>query len=147
MGNFLYKLAHNKLIDIYALPINKWFKARKDFIPPKIKFYKFRNDSDFYLSSLMYQEDAIININDFEWKSKYGDYRFEWLPYILIKIGNWRLLWTFEAPDGDNTHYYELILNYLYKYDKDYDKTIKNYGWSTWVDGKWAPVIKDYKRK
>jgi len=73
------------------------------------------------------------------WKWKYDDVRYEWNPMFQIYFFNWQFVISWLAPDGDNDRYYEMILRYLKKCDKDIKKTEETWGWvdyktkkSTW---------------
>jgi hypothetical protein len=75
------------------------------------------------------------------WKWKYEDVRFEWSPSIQLYFFKWQFVILWNAPDGDNDLYYEMILHWLYKADKDIDKAKETWGWidvqtkkSTWND-------------
>jgi hypothetical protein len=50
------------------------------------------------------------------WKTKWGEYRFEWSPIWSFVFFKWQIAVTFVAPEMD--HYWECWLNYTYETDK-----------------------------
>jgi hypothetical protein len=54
------------------------------------------------------------------WKTKFGDYRFEWSPVISFVFFKWQIAVTFLAPEED--HYWESWLYYEYNTDKTKSK-------------------------
>lgn len=63
------------------------------------------------------------------WKWKFDDVRFEWCPSFQIYFFGLQFCIHWEAPDGDNDQYYEQILHYIEKSDKDVDKARSTWGW------------------
>ena len=140
INQVLYKLTHNSFFYWDGCPYNFILAARKDFIMPDINFYTFKEGSDFYKSDMLTDSNNHILVRELMWKTKYGDYRFEWCPMIQLKFFGRYFIWLFEAPGNkDNLDYYESILNYLYRDGNDINLTIKNYCWKTYKDGKWVP--------
>lgn len=130
----------SKIIEYDSFP-NKIYKQCKDVIvKPKRRFVYYKDNSDFYIPDLHIFYDSFIQWSDFDWKTKYGDYRFEWLPYFAIRLFGWNFVWYWESPDDSNTRYYEFILNYLYVYNKDINKTLQNNKWQRLVDKKWIDI-------
>ena len=54
------------------------------------------------------------------WKTKFGEYRFEWRPLISFVIFNKQFVVSFEAPHQD--HYWEAWLAYELDTDKSKNK-------------------------
>lgn len=130
----------SKFIEYYSFPNKLYNKCKSDIVKPKRKFVCYRNNSDFYCPDLHLFYDSIIQWSDVDWKTKFGDYRFEWLPYFAIKLFGWNFVWYWEAPDDSNSRYYEFILNYLYVCNKDVQKTLKYNKWQRLVDNKWVDI-------
>ena len=83
----------------------------------------------------------VIKNTELGWKWKWDDIRHEYSPSFQIYFFKWQFCIFWNAPDGKDTTYYEMILNYLKKYDRDIEKTRSNWGWvnyatkkSTWND-------------
>lgn len=57
---------------------------------------------------------------DLGWKTKYGDYRFEWSPVISFVFFKWQIALTFVAPHKE--HYWEAWLYYEFNTDKTKSK-------------------------
>ena len=81
---------------------------------------------------------AITNIQ-LGWKWKFDDIRYEWMPSFQIFIFNWQFVKIYLAPDGDNDKYYEMILHWMKKCNKDIKKAEETWSWidlktkkSTW---------------
>jgi hypothetical protein len=73
------------------------------------------------------------------WKDKFNSPRYEWSPqYHIFMFGlQFAIFWN--APDGDNDTYYEMILHYLEYSNKDIKKAKETWSWvngdtkqSTW---------------
>lgn len=67
--------------------------------------------------------------------------RYEWQPSFQIYFFKWQFCIFWNAPDGDNDLYYEMILWYLKYSNKDVNKAKETWGWinyntkeSTWND-------------
>lgn len=138
-----------------------WRKVRKVFRKPKVVKYKYDLSKEFYGYSSDYMRaeygkcgNKLLRIKSYrcDWKSKYGEVRFETVPYLTIVWRN-KTRWIFglESPvyeeqpkvdyDGEynkidilnistnNLLYWEGILSYLYEHDKDIVKTYKNNIW------------------
>lgn len=80
-----------------------------------------------------------IHKSELGWKDKYETPRFEWSPSFQIFFFNWQFCIFWNAPDGDNDKYYEMILWYLKYSNKDIIKAEKTWAWrdyntkkSTW---------------
>lgn len=54
------------------------------------------------------------------WKTKYGDYRFEWSPLISFVFFKWQIAVIIKAPEEN--HYWESWLYYEYNTDKTKSK-------------------------
>jgi hypothetical protein len=92
---------------------------------------------------------AIAN-NELGWKWKYDDVRFEWCPSFQILLFGLQFCIHWTAPNGDDDQYYEQILHYIKKSDKDIIKAKETWGWvnhetkqSTWNDKYLINNIKD----
>lgn len=166
MKKFLRKLWYNKIywkiynyfhykspIFIGTLNIFKlykdWLKAYKHFHKPIMKIYKMNIDENnlgsdyFYIETETYNKLLYFNIESCGFKLKWGEYRFENVPYICIIWRN-KTKWIIglEAPLYDynrhtNTYqrnndlYWESILKYNYsEYKGD---IIKTYIHNIWV--------------
>lgn len=66
------------------------------------------------------------------YKDKYDSPRFEWSPAFYIFFFKWQFCIFWNAPDGDNDKYYEMILWWKHYCDKDIKKAEESWGW---VDG------------
>lgn len=73
-----------------------------------------------------------IKSTELGWKDKYDSPRFEWSPSYMIFFFRWQFCIFWDAPDGDNDKYYEMVLRYLKYSDKDIKKAEEDWGW---VDG------------
>lgn len=104
-----------------------WWKVRKYFKAPKIKFYIGRIKW-IYGYPLKYNKYVSFNMSSLGWKDKFRNPRFEWNPYILITVLNkWQLSITFYyVPDFT----WEAILDILY-YNKSVEQAIEH---NTWID-------------
>jgi hypothetical protein len=83
----------------------------------------------------------MIHTNELGWKTKYDSVRFEWAPAFYIFFFHWQFCIWWNAPDGNNDKYYEMILWYLHYSDKDIVKAKDSWMWvncetklSTWND-------------
>lgn len=130
----------SKIIEYDSFPNKIYNQCKDDIVKPKRRFVCYKNTSYFYIPDLHLFYDTPIQWSDVDWKTKYGDYRFEWLPYFAIRLFGWNFVWYWESPDDSNTRYYEFILNYLYVYNKDIEKTLKNNKWQRLVDKKWIDI-------
>lgn len=137
------RLIRNNIIWIEGNPLGIWLKASDVFRAPKIKFLFIKPDS--YTEDYLTEDLAIFTWEAMQWKSKYSDYRFEWLPKIQLKIWkNYYIAITFVAPNNSsNSMYYETMMNYIWKYNKDYNLLRKNFSWQTLVDNKWVDAWND----
>ena len=75
------------------------------------------------------------------WKDKYNSPRYECSPSFYIFFFNWQFCIFWNAPNGDNDKYYEMILWWLKYSNKDISKAKETWGWtdfntkqSTWND-------------
>lgn len=122
-----------------------YWKARKYFKSPDIVFHKLNiNDSlgsDYFcLPVETHNKIFHMSIEACDWKSKFGEIRFEAVPYICIIISNKikyvigleAPLWKFrqEKWTRDNLLYWEAVLGYSLRYKKDLVRTYKNNIWS-----------------
>ena len=64
------------------------------------------------------------------WKWKFDSTRFEWSPAFYIFFFNWQFCIHWNAPDGDDDKYYEMILHWLYSSKKDITKAEETWGWT-----------------
>lgn len=76
---------------------------------------------------------------DLGYKWKYDSIRYEWFPSFQIYFFKWQFCISWEAPDGDNDLYYEMILWYLNEENRDIKEAERTWGWidyntkiSTW---------------
>ena len=81
---------------------------------------------------------AVVNVQ-LGWKWKYDSIRYEWYPMFQIYFFKWQFVISWVSPDGDNDRYYEQILHYLHKANKDIRKAEESWDWvdyetkeSTW---------------
>lgn len=70
---------------------------------------------------------------DLIWKTKFRDYRYEFPPQFTLVFFGLSISFWLDAPEDSmnklhDTDYWECILNYLYKHDKDLIKTYKYMG-------------------
>ena len=75
------------------------------------------------------------------WKDKFGSPRYEWSPSFQIYFFHWQFCVFWNAPDGDNDLYYEMVIWYLNYSKKDIHVARNTWGWmngeileSTWND-------------
>jgi hypothetical protein len=61
-----------------------------------------------------------FDIVDLGWKTKFGQYRFEWSPVISFVFFKWQIALTIVAPEKDQ--YWESWLYYQYKTDNTKSK-------------------------
>ncbi|MDA3854970.1 MAG: hypothetical protein PF569_01830 [Candidatus Woesearchaeota archaeon] len=74
------------------------------------------------------------------WKEKYDSFVFEWVPSFCVFFFKWQFCIHWTAPvDRDDYLYYEMILQWLFKCNKDIKKAEETWGWvdyetrqSTW---------------
>lgn len=132
INQILYKSIHNSFFYWDGFPYRCIWRARKDFILPDIKFYSFKEGSDFFHSDILLDNNSIILFRELWWKTKFGDYRFEYCPMIQIRFFGRYFIWALEAPNGSsNYEYYESMLNYMFKYNYNIHETISKYNWYT----------------
>jgi hypothetical protein len=62
-----------------------------------------------------------FDVVDLGWKTKFGDYRFEWSPLISFVLFKWQIAIIFKAPHEDQ--YWESWLYYELDTDKSLSKT------------------------
>lgn len=132
-----------KYIDIsIENPFKTWWKARKYFKRPKLKFHIYWKDKGVtkYEENFHYYnwggKILDINIHDVWWKDKYNSPRHEFDPIIyigLFKLINFSITFhinfrnEFNEKEDGNLEYWEYLLDYLY-----YSKNLLNYGgWHT----------------
>ena len=121
-------------------PLRTWWKARKYFRFPSIKF-RYGNAgevaSSIWHSSMNCAKWFDLEFCDVFWKWKYDDSVFEAEPCIsLILFNKWHLLWTFECPkvsyNKSNYMYWEALLDYVYDYH-DISITKEEFGWVSYI--------------
>lgn len=108
-------------------PLKLWRQCKEAFVMPEIITRKISPD------------DTTAKIFDFRvsglgWKSKFGNYEFEYPPFIDICLFNkWRWQFVFEAPQLNNTNelcYWEGMMDWLWNNDKDIIKTYEDNIWN-----------------
>lgn len=127
--------------------IQDYWKVRKYFQKPIIIKHKMKPEenmlgSDYlYIYTNNYNKLIHLSFHSCDWKSKYQEIRFETVPYIcFIWLGKVKYIWGLEAPiysdsnwskchSRNNDLYWEGILTFLYKFDKDVIKTYRNNIW------------------
>ena len=94
---------------------------------------------NYYLIQIGYP--IAINQVGLGWKYKYDSIRYEWSPQFHIFFFKWQFCIFWNAPDGDDDKYYEMILHWLYKANRDINQAKETWGWidvqtkkSTWND-------------
>lgn len=121
-------------------PLRTWWKARKYFRFPSIKFrYGKAGEvaSSIWHSSMNCAEWFELKFCDVFWKRKYDNIVFEGEPCVnLILFNKWHLLWTFECPkvsyNESNYMYWEAMLDYVYDYH-DICKIKSEFGWVSYI--------------
>lgn len=82
-----------------------------------------------------------ISISTIElgWKYKFDSIRYEWYPSFQIYFFIWQFVISWRSPDGNDDRYYEQILHYLKKDNKDIKVAEETWEWidcetkkSTW---------------
>jgi hypothetical protein len=66
------------------------------------------------------------------YKDKYDSPRFEWVPAFYVFFFKWQFCIHWNAPDGDNDTYYEMILWWKHYCKNDIKAAEESWGW---VDG------------
>lgn len=100
---------NNKLFRILIEnPFKTYWKARKYFIRPKIRFQCVLGPQHNYTGRLLE-----LNIQDISWKDKYNSPRHEIDPRINIVLFNY-IEFYISFTHNDNIIYWETILDYLY---------------------------------
>lgn len=116
-------------------PLYHWWKVRKSFKRPRIQFIC-GTDIWFYglpIDRRYYNPILDINFSAVGWKTKYGEPRHEWNPYIQICFfRRFHLIWTFEWKTA-NMATWEALLDHLYR-NIPIEECIRNHTWST-LDG------------
>jgi len=93
------------------------------------------------------------------WKTKFGDYRFEWSPMWSFVFFKWQIAVTFVTPEMD--HYWECWLQYRYSTNKSnttqerLEQSRKDFPceWTTHYNGVkesvcyWDKILKDKNLK
>ena len=115
---YMYHSAHNRIKADYAWKRSIRKKLRKiglGWIPPIIY-------TPWWLQFHIYNFDLM-------WKTKYDDVRYEFSPQFTIVFFGLSLSLTLHEPTGgyytSDDQYWEGILDWLYKYDKNMYKTVK----------------------
>lgn len=85
--------------------------------------------------SISYGYPIYVTCNGLGWKDKFNSPRFEWSPTFQIYFFKWQFCIFWNAPDGNNDRYYEMVLWYLYYCDKNIIKSEKNWGWTDYKTG------------
>lgn len=121
-----------------------WWKSRRDFLKPVIVKHKLKRGDSlgtdyFYLNTDVHNKLLHIDFRHCEWKTKYNDFRFESVPYIIVVLRNKVWVWGLEAPlweqcsnhswKRNNDLYWEGILDYRYKFHKNIIRTYQNNIW------------------
>ena len=138
MKNYLKKWNLSKKLEIwndYHNPLYIWWKCRKYFKFPQIKFYVGKPIWFFGFPLKNYINRFIdIRFKALGWKTKWGDFRHEWNPYIsLILFNKLEFLITF-GYWGKHTEMcrdiatWEAMLCYLYK-NIPVDRLSKTHRW------------------
>lgn len=70
------------------------------------------------------------------YKWKHDSIRFEWVPSFQIYFFKWQFCIFWNAPDGNDALYYEMILWYLTEADNDIKKAERTWGWTDCKTGK-----------
>lgn len=127
--------------------IKHWWKCRKVFRRPIIIKHKLGVQdylgSDYFLMKTQCDNKWFhLSFNELNYKLKYGEPRFETVPYIcLIWRNKVKYIWGFECPivtqhnkfySRENMIYWESILWYIKT--KDIIKTYKENKWSMSID-------------
>ena len=66
------------------------------------------------------------------WKDKFDTPRFEWAPSFQIYFFKWQFCIFWNAPDGYDDDYYEMILWYLYYSNKSIEIAKLTWPWSNY---------------
>jgi len=132
-------------IEFNFLKVYKYYWiARKYFLKPIIIKHKLKrgdslNADYYYLNTDVNNKWFHLSFESCGWKDKFGEVRFEAVPYALLVIFNKAWVWGFEAPlyeqhreiwSRNNMLYWEGVLGFSINYDKDIIKTYKNNIWT-----------------
>lgn len=121
-------------------PIRTWWKARKYFRFPSIKF-RYGKAGEVATSIWHGSNNRAkwfdLNFCDVFWKMKFDNSVFEAEPCInLILFGKWQFLWIFGCPkvsyNENNYMYWEALLDYVYDYYDIYI-TKEQFGWVSYI--------------
>jgi hypothetical protein len=104
-------------------------KHRSEFL--RCKYFKL---FDYEIS---YGTPIYITWYNLGWKRKYNTPRYEWQPTFQIYFFKWQFCIFWNAPDGNNDAYYEMIIWYLYYSDKDIKKAEKTWCWTDGEKSTW----------
>lgn len=113
LNKFIYVKINN--------PFKTWWKAKKYFKRPKIRFNISIHNPINYVKYYARRGGLFIllDIQDVSWKYKYNDISFEYEPYInivLFSIFNVNIRFAQNYNNRDYTlEYWESILMYVYK--------------------------------
>lgn len=113
--------------------LKTWWKVRKIFKFPKLSFYTCKSGYTFYFQN-----------TDVRYKWKWDYICVEDPPKLRIVLFKREfgliLTWPYNEYE-DEDFYWESILNYLYLYDKDIEKTIKESGNVIKMNGEKYPIV------
>lgn len=116
-------------------PFKYWWKCRKVFRRPHIKYGK-RRSHLYFLPC--YNKIFHLSFNELGYKYKYDEPRFEWNPYIHLKLFNKiEYIWSIECPIKteskiDDMIYWESIL--WYNMTGDVKKAYEMNMWNKSID-------------
>lgn len=115
-------------------PIKEWWKCKKVFKVPKLRFSTYKDESDKWYYGWFSRRFFGIWSFGLDYKLKYDEPRFNDNPKIVVKIFNRILMIDFTAPDGiSDMLYYEGVLWYAYK-GKNIKRTFFNNIWHGRLD-------------
>lgn len=123
-------------------PIKTWWKARKIYKRPKVKFKINRGLVNFY--GHIYSLGPVISVDswDVDWKDKRGTPRVEGCPWVsIVLFGYFQFFFELVSPlttQWDPEQYWEQILwsRFYAQPDQDPERTLTDSDWviskSTW---------------
>lgn len=130
-----------KIWNQYNNPYYYWWKVRKHFVRPKWKLvYHGKEPTWFYgmyINSEYYNRFFDFQIKGLGWKSKWGEYRHEWDPMIILTIfRKYQCVWMLtyvndQDPDSHtrNVATWEAILDMTSGKHPPLSKIIENHTW------------------
>lgn len=109
-------------------PLKLWMQCKDVFVAPHITIEKWNiDDTDAKILD--------IRVSGLGWKEKYGYLEYEYPPFIELSLfKKWKWIMRFDSPhvkDSTEFCYWEGMLSYIYKNNKDLVKTYQDNIWES----------------